>query len=859
MNREAVTSSCGVGLKSEEDLVFKAASSIFRERKMKSKKRCLPWDIQKLEKADDNSVGLPRTRSKGDFAGAVRSAEGGWDPAVWEQAISSHQAPRAEKLNVPKPMDHHAAIALMKECWADQRCIKKSLAVDHKGGSLSLTSLHHVRSACLKWKQLVYRRKYGRSADTSLLFQHVKDVVYNPVDGSWAPSPGCLTRSVEWPKGLGTAHATNSVKGVFLLPFVGQSKIESGSMKDLTKMLKGYAATGIMREWNFDWGFPTVVSSMFTIVRENGDGSKKIRLIIDYRFANGIVNQIDLDLPTIKDVTAGVRVGDLFAKQDMKGGYHQMLLQKRSYHMACILFEGTVWYFTVTSFGWRDVPGKFQQHTQCIAASAKNKFSELHQSMVYMDDFFQRFGPGEESASIVFKKVIDHILSFHVVLALDKCTEPARIMEILGFLVDSENMTLSVPKGKAVVVLRKIKEILSSEKPTTLDAARVAGRLISLEPAAPLITLLVRSLYNDLTECLTRVGLVQSRTDMPKLERERDAEDNYCWRVVEMELSKTTRESLFFVLENWDKINGISLKNPLPTLLVRTDAGQDGGGITLWQVDAEGKVKFRERFHVSLSPDQMLLSSTEREAIVLSQGFRKAEEAKLLEGAVVEGVVDNQPLTQRFTNGSGKIAVQDALLLMAKTAIRCNAVWHGMWWARRYLMQSEDDISKEVQIELTIERKWFTENIMSLDRKSKPNIDLFASPENAVLERFATMQVNNCRTVLEGCVYLDGLRRPLKKRDVPWIFPPIPMITKAVKHWLNSWSMCAYLVLPRFSSGRYSDEVKRILKVLQNEEDFLLEVWKNPVIVEHPPRVEVVECLKHVVIFVKRKAKKICE
>jgi hypothetical protein len=424
-------------------------------------------------------------------------------------------------------------------------------------------------------------------------------------------------------------------------------------------------------------------------------------------------------------------------------------------------------------------------------------------------------------------------------------------MDLLGFLIDSIAMTLTVPPEKVVSVNRKIKQFLAAAAPTTLDAARVAGRLISLEPAAPLISLLVRPLFNVLTATLVAACCVDSVENMPKLERERDAEDNYCWRVVPLSLSAVAREALSFICDNWKKINGVSLVTSLPTLLIRTDASQDGGGITLWKVEKKGTVKFIERFFVGLEPDQMLLSSTEREAIVLSEGFSQAERAGHLKGAVVEGVVDNQPITDRFTNGSSTEAVQQALLSIAKVSLRNEAVWQGMWWARRYLMQSEDDISKERQIELAIEGEWFLENIMGPPQKTTPNIDLFASPSDRVLNRFATMQVDPCGPECE--VLLDGLRVTLLKKDVPWIFPPIPMITKALKHWLSSWSRSAFFVLPKFSCGRFTQEVKRVMLALDGKEVTTTKVWDAPVIVERPPREDGKECLKHIVIFATKK------
>jgi hypothetical protein len=323
-----------------------------------------------------------------DFSQVSRSAVGGWRPDDWEEAVRAHSRPPFEKLNVPRPMSPSVAISMMKSVFEEE--LKALLVFEMRRSGkeyscqqsplkvveLSLSHLYEGRRAFWMWKQIYFRRSHGWAAAEKLIFSSIEDVVYDPDNNEWSPSPGCMSRPALWPRDLGESHLVNAVPGKFLLPFIGASKEEPEYITEMNRMLDSYVNTGMMRVWNFDWGFPTVVSSVFVIAREN-NGKTKFRLIIDYRYANGIVQQIELLLPTFKEAVAGTQRGDVFAKQDMKGGYHQMSLDPSYYHMACIAHRGKIWFFTVTSFGWRDVPGRFQAHTSHVSEMMKARIQNF--------------------------------------------------------------------------------------------------------------------------------------------------------------------------------------------------------------------------------------------------------------------------------------------------------------------------------------------------------------------------------------------------------------------------------------------------------------------------------------------------
>jgi hypothetical protein len=168
-----------------------------------------------------------------------------------------------------------------------------------------------------------------------------------------------------------------------------------------------------------------------------------------------------------------------------------------------------------------------------------------------------------------------------------------------------------------------------------------------------------------------------------------------------------------------------------------------------------------------------------------------------LEGKSVEGVVDNKGLVLRHFKGSVKADIQKCLTRIAQHIITCRATWRGMWWARRFLMQEEDDISKQEHIDIVVLTQWYQNNISS--STSVPNVDVFASKLNHVTARYATIDPNINQSEEE--VHYDGMRFVYKKSDIPWVFPPIELLPKAFKSWRTSRSTKAYFCVPLCDSG----------------------------------------------------------
>lgn len=796
--------------KNARDEDKKYIPALLTEQKKKAPKATrakAPWEAQKLFTVND-WVGLSPTLKH--VRHDIKTSEvGGWkDLDQWKEMyllnvegtelLTDDQKPIVGSWYTPD-----VAEKILEKCRDEQR---KGVKIGNDVRNWA--ERREMKNYFRLWLQSAAKtsKRLRAQLEDELVYGVLEDVVYNCVTKSWEPKPGCFSHSKLWPKDMQGPHKTNISARKRLLPYFGATHV-----KDIEALLilHGYAAIGVLQEWDFEkWGYPTVVSSTF-LVRRLMDGKVKLRLVIDYRYANGVVHTVECDLPTIAEFVTGMQEGGLISKQDMKGGYHQYLLDSSNYHLACIWLpdlddpkKGRIMYFYVCSFGWRDVPGSFQAHTSNAATTAAGKVNETYsraisKAPVYVDDFLQRWRCGvlAETAMIAHDVFIKEVNAFNIVLAKKKCCKPSTSCEILGFQVDTVDMQLKVPVIKEKHVMSMIEHFLNDENQIdTLFTARLSGRLMSMAPAMPLVKIMLRPLYRMISSALC------SNPDQPLegLDREKDAESTYCWEVKEVTKTQAATEAMQFLYENFKRINGANLRTLLPTIVIFSDASNRGGGISLWKV-VEGKLVLSMRKALLFDKSERRFeSSTAREAYIMRKTVEGDIPDELLLGQVVEYVGDNKGLVYRTAIGSNNEQVNEHLIAMARGILRLNMTLKGCWWARRVYLQDEDDGSKEFELELHIDHEWFTKKISSKD--PAPNIDLFACasdliPElkKAVVMRAPTKEQEEKANGVE--FYYDGFRHELQKEDIPWVFPPLDFEKKALKRWTQSKSRAAYFCI----------------------------------------------------------------
>jgi hypothetical protein len=648
--------------------------------------------------------------------------------------------------------------------------------------------------------------------------------------GSFAPAAGCMTDFAKKSEKLKNSILAQEYHpgrtDLFLLPLVTVlSEEESGKESpELDKKMRDDIDQGAAVLWNFkDWGKPTSVVPARVIFQPTPEDPNRHRAVKDYRYLNGIINRDGLLLPDHIGISIKTSFGNSASKQDLKSGYHQVRTNKACYHLVAVSWNGRVYAYTCMSFGMRDAPKEFQARTKFVAEKI---FKALHPkaSEVYLDDFIQIWqGEGNEEIKVQATKNI--IVENGFVISSKKCKGPCNVIDILGLELNINERLLRVSneKNESIrIYINRAQELGKRNLLTTKDLAQLLGKLVSVEPAMPHLMLLTRQLFEELKNALVEYKVGE---EIPDIRRKNDA-SSIVWGSHSVRWSEDCQSCLEFIVEKWDELNGQSLDPPGATLIIKTDASEDATGGRTIKVKLISQKEVKENLlnltleqkvedidiskHTSwLTMDQASLSSTAREAWAIWLTLEDIREEDL-QGKDIVFATDNQGLAKRLFKGSTNMSVNEPLLKIVTKLLNCNARWSGAFWLRRTYMKTEDELSRErgVAENTTTNEVWFRTWKGKLPSNEVPNIDLFASKDNAVCARFASFMKDD-GGLFDGAALVSNLKRG----DIPYMFPTTSLLSKALNGWEASESEIAYLVVPASTvEGRFKQLREKIEK-----------------------------------------------
>lgn len=210
----------------------------------------------------------------------------------------------------------------------------------------------------------------------------------------------------------------------------------------------------------------------------------------------------------------------------------------------------------------------------------------------------------------------------------------------------------------------------------------------------------------------------------------------------------------------------------------------------------DGKLAFSVKKR--LPPETVDRSSLCREAAASATTVLDAP-AGLLAGAAVTLVGDNRGLSHRHAKGCTDQVANTYLLKMAKCLEEQGAWVENFTW----LPRESDDIrrvdagSKEVQEELRTVKGREIRRLFSEKGWPRPNLDAFADAQTRRFPRYFTTD----RADAEG--RYNAFVQGLGATDIPWCFPPLFLLQRALALWYNSGCQLAYFVVPEIREARF--------------------------------------------------------
>lgn len=202
-------------------------------------------------------------------------------------------------------------------------------------------------------------------------------------------------------------------------------------------------------------------------------------------------------LPSITDLITRVQLlgrGTYLWKADLSRAFRQFRVDPQDIPLLGMFFEGQYYIDVCPSFGARLSSSACQRSTSAVVYLLRK---DGHWALNYLDDFC-----GSDStlsaASLAYDAIHTLCDDLGLKLADEKCAPPSQRMVWLGFMVDTNLMTVTIPEEKLTEVLLECRTWLKTRSALKKRVQSLAGKLIHLakciQPARKFMSRILASL-----------------------------------------------------------------------------------------------------------------------------------------------------------------------------------------------------------------------------------------------------------------------------------------------------------------------------------------------------------------------------
>ena len=480
-----------------------------------------------------------------------------------------------------------------------------------------------------------------------------------------------------------------------------------------------------------------VISDIF--VREKKDGS--YRLILNLKKLNQFTSKHHFKMDTLTTITNLVEKDCFMASIDLKDAYYSVPIAKQHRAYLRFIWRGQLYQFTCLPNGLSCAPRNF---TKLLKPALSEMHLQGHISSSYIDDIYLQGKTYHECV----ENVIDTVIQFDrlglVAHPIKSVFNPSQELEILGFILNSVTMTITLTGRKAQTLQIACRTLLEHPSPTIREVARVIGKIVSSFPGVLYGPLHYRQLEHDKT-----TALQNNRWNFDK----------------HMSLSPAARVELtWWISHVIDSVNVMTREDPAHILT--TDASGEGWGAVVEHSRTGELWSAQEKlYHINYLKLLAVLLGLQ----VFYQNHHDTHIRLMIENSTSVAVINHM--------GTSHSCQLNAL---------CKQIWE--WCSLRHLWISAAHIPGKANTEADLEsRQNRSETEWMLDKEllSKslktlnftPEIDMFASRINAQFRRYVAYRPD------PGAVAVDAFSINWTQQKF-YAFPAfsiIPLVLKKIQ------------------------------------------------------------------------------
>ena len=237
------------------------------------------------------------------------------------------------------------------------------------------------------------------------------------------------------------------------------------------------------------------ISTIF--LRPKKDGTH--RVILNLKSLKQYVTYYHFKMDTIHTAVEMMTPGCYMCSVDLKSAYYSVAIAPSDQKYLKFSWRGKLYQFTCFPNGLAFCQRKFTKLLKPVYSTLRNLG---HLSVAYIDDSYLQ----ADTYELCVRNVIDTLSLFHqlgFVIHPDKSVLiPTQSLTFLGFVLDSQSMTVALTGEQAVKVKEACQQLLQEKAITIREVAKVLGLLTSSLPGVLYGPLHYKSLEMDKTQAL---------------------------------------------------------------------------------------------------------------------------------------------------------------------------------------------------------------------------------------------------------------------------------------------------------------------------------------------------------------------
>ena len=506
-----------------------------------------------------------------------------------------------------------------------------------------------------------------------------------------------------------------------------------------------------------------VLSPVFT--RKKKDGT--FRVILNLKRLNEEITYRHFKMDTLNTALSLISKDCFMASVDLKDAYYSVAIHPEHRKFLRFKWKEQRYEYNALPNGLALAPRKFTKLLKPVFATLRKKG---HVSTAFLDDSLLLGGTREECIdNIQDTLTLFQQLGF-VVHPTKSVLRPAKRIQYLGVIIDSESMTVTLTADRARSLKEGCRELRGKKKPTIREAAQVIGKIVASFPAVRYGPLHYRSLEEDKKEALR-----ESRGDFDHT----------------MTLSESSQTEL-----KWWEDNVESASNDVctgdPEVVISTDASLIGWGCDCEGVSAGGQwLPVEQNFHINY---------LELKAALLAL---KCFQTKI-ERKHVRLLIDNTTAVACINH------------MGTSHSPSCNSVtqslweWgidHNVWISAAHIPGKENTVADAESRRINLDAEWKidTELLQSAFTQLGvvPTIDLFASRLNAQITRYVAFRPD------PAAVAVDAFSVSWKDETF-YAFPPFSILARVLQK-VQQDQAAGVLVVPDWPTQVWYPVLQRLL------------------------------------------------